>query len=157
MASKFRILVPCSGNALEPTTIEVHSNRAELILHRRRECLHDRNITIESYTDELYTIRCSEVSVSSHTEGGSMDVQELSPPVVKARLRMNVHNLRHCARGALGGTAVVDVVFLQQVSLNLFGGRMNLTQLLPEHPVQRASHPGSQRVKKSPPGYALPL
>lgn len=157
MASKFRILAHCSGNALEPTTIEVHSNRAELILHRGRERLHDGNIAIKSYTDELYTIRCGEVSVSSYTEDGSMDVRELSPPVVKARLRMNVHNLRHCARGALGGTAVVDVIFLQQVSPHFFKGRMNLTQLPQEHPVQRASYPGSQRVKKSPPGYELPL
>jgi len=50
-----------------------------------------------------------------------MDVRELSPPVAKARLRMNVHNLRHCARGALGGTAIVGVVLLQRFSSHLFG------------------------------------
>lgn len=52
-----------------------------------------------------------------------MDVREFSSPVVKARLRMNVHNLRHCARGALGGTAAVGVVFLQLMSPHLFGAK----------------------------------
>ena len=109
------------------TTIEVNPNHAELILHRRRERLHDCNITIKSYTDELDTIRWGKVSVSSHTEDRSMDVREFSPPAVKARLRINVHSLRHCARGAPGGTAVVEVVFLQQVSLQPFRGKICLT------------------------------
>jgi len=86
-----------------------------------------------------------------------MDARELSLSVVKARLRMNVHNLKHCARGALGGTAVVDVVFLQQISAHLYEGEIGLTQLRQEHPVQPASCPGSQQVKKSPRGDALPL
>ena len=86
-----------------------------------------------------------------------MDARELSLLVVKARVRMNVHSLRHCARGALGGTAVVEVVFLQQISTHPFGGKMGLTQLQQEHPAQRASFPGSQRAKKPPPGCALPL
>ena len=33
---------------------------------------------------------------------------------------MNVHNLKHCARGALGAAAV-NVASLQQVSRHLFG------------------------------------
>jgi hypothetical protein len=70
-------------------------------------------MTIKSYTDKLDAIRWSRTFVSFHITGILMDVRELSPPVAKARLRMNVHNLRHCARGALGGTAVADVVFLQ--------------------------------------------
>ena len=57
-----------------------------------------------------------------------MNVRELSPPVANARLRMNVHNLRHCARGALGGTAVVGVVPLQRFSSHPFGGKTSLTQ-----------------------------
>lgn len=134
--SKFRTLASCSGNAAEPTTIEVHPNRAKFILHHRGERLHNCNITIKSYTDEFDTIRWGNVSVSSYTEDRSMGVRELSPPAVKARLRMNVHNLRHCARGELGGTAVVDVVFLQQVSPHLFGGKMCLTQLPQEHPIR---------------------
>ena len=70
-----------------------------------------------------------------HMLGRSTDTRALSPPVVKVRLIMNVHNLKHCARGALGGTAVVDVVFLQRVSPRLVGGGINKP-----HPVtERAS------------------
>jgi len=97
---------------VEPTTIEVYPNRTEFALHRRRERSHDGNVTIKSDADELDAIRWSRMSVSPHKTDKSMDVRELSPPVAYARLRMNVHNLRHCARGALGETAVVGVVFL---------------------------------------------
>lgn len=107
----------------EPTTVEVYPNRAEFTLHRGRESLHDCNISIKPYTDKLGAIRWSRVSVSSYTVNRSMGARELSPPVVKVRLRMNVHNLRHCARGALGGTAVVDVVFLQRISAHLYEGK----------------------------------
>lgn len=126
--SKLRIPSSSSGDAMEPTTIEAHPDRTELILHRGGERLHDSNITIESRTDELDAIRWNRASVSSHTEGTSVDVPELSPSV-KARLRMNAHNFRHCARSPLGGTAVMDVVFLQRVSPRLLGGKMSLTQL----------------------------
>lgn len=152
----FSILLSSSGSAVGPTTIEVHPNCAEFILHRRRKRLHDCDITIKSYTNELDTIRWGRLSVSCSITYRLMDVRDLSPPVVKARLRMNVHNLRHSARGALGGTAVVDVVFLYQVSPHLFEGGDDLTQLPQEHLVQRASHPGSQRATKSPPRYASP-
>jgi hypothetical protein len=54
---KFRASVSCSGNTVEPTTIEVYPNRAEFALHPRRERLHDCNITIKSYADELDMIR----------------------------------------------------------------------------------------------------
>ena len=50
-----------------------------------------------------------------------MDVRELSPPVANVRLRMNVHNLRHCARGVLGETVVMGVVLLQGLSSHPFG------------------------------------
>jgi len=142
---------------IEPTTIEVYSDSAEFTLHRRRECFHDCDITIKSCTDELNAIRWSRLSVSSRMMHGSMDVRELSPPVAKACLRMNVHNLRHCARGALGGTAVVGVVLLQWISPYLFGGKISLTQSRKEHLARQASCLGSQQVKKAPPGCGLPL
>lgn len=54
-----------------------------------------------------------------------MNAQELSPPA-KARLRMNAHNLRHCARGALGGIVVAVVALLQQISLRSLWGKLTL-------------------------------
>ena len=138
------------------TTVEVDPNRSELILHPRGERLHECNVTVKPYTNKLDTIRCNRSSVSLHAKRRLVDERELSPPVAKVRLRINVHNLRHCARGAPGGTAVVGVVFLKRVSSHLFGGGMSLTQSPPEHQVQRVSRPGSQRAKKSPPRYVLP-
>lgn len=126
---KLGILSSSSGNTVKPTTIEVDPNRTKLILHRRRERLHDRNITIKSGTDEPDAFRWNRAFISSHTESVLVDVREL-PPSAKARLRINVHNFRHCARSPLGGTAVMDVVFLQRVSPRLFSSRMSLTQLL---------------------------
>lgn len=142
---------------MEPTTVEVYPNRTEFILHRRRERFHDRNITIKPYTDEFDAIYWSRISVSSQATERLIDVRELSPPVVNTRLRMNVHNLRHWARGALGGTDVVDVVFLQQFSPHLFEGKISLTQLRQERPARQALCPGSRRAKKSLPRYAPPL
>ena len=120
---KFRALAYSSSNVVEPTTIEVYSNRAEFALRHRRERFHNCDITIKSCADELDAIRWSRMSVSPHTTDKSVDVRELSPPVANARLRMNVHSLRHCARGVLGGTAVMGVVLLQRFSSHQFGAK----------------------------------
>lgn len=92
-------------------------------MHRRRERFHDFNVTLESYTDKLGVIRWGKVFDlirRVYTTERSMNPRKLSPPAVKAHLIINVHNLKHCARGVLGGTAVANVVFLQQVSPHLF-------------------------------------
>lgn len=139
-----------------PTTVEVDPNRSEFILHPKGERLHECNVTIKPHTNKLDTVRWNRSSASSHAEGRPVDERELSPPFAKVRLRINVHNLRHCARGAPGGTAVVGVMFLQKVSSHLFGERMNLTQSPQEHQGQRVSRPGSRRAKKLPPRCAPP-
>jgi len=63
---KFRALLHSSSNAVEPTTIEVYPNRAEFVLHRRRERFHDYNITIKSCADELDAIRWRKMSVITY-------------------------------------------------------------------------------------------
>lgn len=45
------------GNIMGHTAIEVHPNRAEFILHRRRERFHDCKVALKSHADKFDAIR----------------------------------------------------------------------------------------------------